>query len=192
MFVAHLPAGYLLTRRIAPRPSRRLLALGLVASVLPDLDLFRFYLVDHRHVPHHAYWTHQPFWWALLAIVAFGVPWLRSSSHRVLGLKIFFTNVFAHLVLDTVAGRVRWLAPFSDRYFALFHVPVRHGWWVSNFLLHWTFLPELAITAWAGCDLAREALGAPSRRSAVADALSARRPIDSASARAAVGAACAP
>jgi hypothetical protein len=42
MFIGHLPAGYLATRlllrgRDLPRPAgRRLMALGLAASVLPD------------------------------------------------------------------------------------------------------------------------------------------------------------
>ncbi len=45
MFVAHLPAGYTLTRRLIGRTpnggsSRRsLLALGLVSAVLPEFDL---------------------------------------------------------------------------------------------------------------------------------------------------------
>tara|TARA_R110000868_G_scaffold10226_12_gene50135 strand:+ start:655 stop:852 length:198 start_codon:yes stop_codon:yes gene_type:complete len=63
MFIAHLPAGYLLTSAIQTRArnqSLSLLATGLVASVLPDADLLWFYLFDNRQHVHHAYITHTP------------------------------------------------------------------------------------------------------------------------------------
>lgn len=149
MFIAHAPAGYLLTRKLARHPSAGLLMLGLVASVLPDLDLVRFYVIDHRRVLHHAYWTHEPFWWALLGLAWLVFASLRGSRRLILAGHVFFANVLGHLVLDSVAGRIRWLAPFSERSFALVSVPARLPWWVSNFLFHWTFLLEVAITAWA-------------------------------------------
>lgn len=156
MFVAHLPAGYLLTRRIARRPSAWQWAVGLGASVLPDLDLVRFYLFDHRRVPHHAYGTHEPLWWALVAIPSFGAAWLQRSREGALMVAVFFGNVFGHLALDTVVGRIRWLAPFSERSFAFVTVPAVHGWWVWSFVLHWTFLVEVVITACAIRELARD------------------------------------
>jgi inner membrane protein len=156
MFVAHVPAGYLLTRRIAPRASTRLLVLGLVASVLPDFDLIWFYLVDHGRVLHHAYWTHQPFWWALLAIAWLGAAWLRGSRAWALAGAVLFGSVFVHLLLDTVAGGIHWLARFSDRNVVLFTVRARYDWWVWNFVLSWTFLIEVAITAWAARELVTE------------------------------------
>lgn len=59
MFITHLPAGYLATRSILRRhpvtePLRsRLLALGMAASVPPDLDLLWFVMahVPARHEP---------------------------------------------------------------------------------------------------------------------------------------------
>jgi inner membrane protein len=147
MFVAHLPAGYLITSHLEPSASRRLLALGLAASVLPDVDLVRFYLVDHGRVPHHAYFTHVPLFWAVLAVPWFIVAFGQRSRDALIGGVVFFANVFGHLALDTVAGGIRWLAPFSDRSFALVTVPARYGWWVTSFALHWTILVELAIVA---------------------------------------------
>jgi inner membrane protein len=154
VFVAHLPAGYLLTRRIERHYSRSgLLGLGLAASALPDIDVLRFYLLDRRQVHHHAYWTHVPFWWLLLGLLWFAVVRLRGSRRGLAAGVVIFGNVFLHLGLDTVAGDVRWLVPFSTRAFALFSVPARHTWWVSNFLLHWTFLVEIGITTWAICEM---------------------------------------
>ena len=56
MFVAHIPAGYLLTRYLSRGHADRkaLILTGLVASVLPDTDLLWFYLVDNRQTAHHA------------------------------------------------------------------------------------------------------------------------------------------
>jgi inner membrane protein len=168
MFIAHFPAGYLLTRRIVPHRSPRLLALGLTASVLPDLDLVRFYAIDQRRVLHHAYWTHQPLWWALLALLWFAAARLLRSHAWVLPGVVLFGNVFAHLVLDTVVGHIPWLAPFSEGSFALVSVPAGHAWWVSNFLLHWTFLLEIAITAWAAWEILRPVLAVSRERTASA------------------------
>jgi len=66
MFIAHLPAGYLLSRSLlaclpleqrVPLARRKLLAAGLIGSVLPDIDLIYFYLLADRLVGHHVYWT---------------------------------------------------------------------------------------------------------------------------------------
>lgn len=128
---------------------------ALAASVLPDADLFWFYLVDHRRVQHHEYWTHIPFWWATITttwylgalVMRRGMPGVRSA--------VFFGNVFLHLGLDTVAGGVPWLAPLSRHVFAVVEVPAVHRWWVWNFLLHWTFAVEGLLVACALVELAR-------------------------------------
>ena len=45
---------------------------------------------------------------------------------------------------------VWWFAPFIDKPFALASVPaVYHPWWL-NFILHWSFMLEVAILIWAG------------------------------------------
>jgi inner membrane protein len=156
VFIAHLPAGYLATRYILsrrPRPApvaRRLIVLGMIASVLPDLDLLWFYFVDHRRQVHHAYLPHLPLAWiALFAAVAL-VPWIRgASSSAWLVMLIVSANILLHQVLDTTAGGIRWLWPFSDAEFAMSHVRARYGPWYLNFVLHWTFALEVAILATA-------------------------------------------
>ncbi len=161
MFLAHIPAGYLLTKRIETRWRRSgLMPLGLAASVLPDLDLICFYLVDHRRVLHHEYWTHVPFWWATIAAtwyLGFAVMTRRTAGARS---AVFFGNIFLHLLLDTIVGRVAWLAPFSRRAFDLVTVPASHHWWVWNFVLHWTFALEILVGAWAVADAVWRPVGA--------------------------------
>ncbi|HLE41058.1 MAG TPA: metal-dependent hydrolase [Nitrospirota bacterium] len=154
MFIAHLPAGYLWTRYLLRRRFatdvrsllyRKLMALGLAGSLLPDVDMLYFYFIDNRQHLHHGYWTHIPLYWlalfgmSLLAGRLLDKPSLRPAA------AVLFSNVFIHLGLDTVVGKVRWFAPFSGRDFVLFEVPAQHGWWVWNFMFHWTILLELAI-----------------------------------------------
>ncbi|HEX8674123.1 MAG TPA: metal-dependent hydrolase [Longimicrobium sp.] len=150
MFIGHLPAGYLATTpllgRSAPRERRRLLLLGLAASVLPDLDLFYFYFVDERRHVHHAYLPHLPLAWvAALGVAAVVLGILRVPRTAWLALAIVGINVLLHLVLDTVAGGIRWLWPFSDVELALTTVRARYDPWVLNFVLHWTFALEMAL-----------------------------------------------
>lgn len=152
MFIGHLPAGYLATHSIllrhpAPAPCRRrLLALGMAASVLPDLDLLWFYLVDQRRHVHHAYLPHLPLFWLAVFAAAALILRLRGAGRSAwLATAIIGANILLHLVLDTIAGGVRWLWPFSRAELVLAHVPARYGAWVLNFVLHWTFALELAL-----------------------------------------------
>ncbi len=117
----------------------------LVASVLPDIDLLWFYFVDHRQSPHHTYWTHIPsFWLALgaLAILAALILRRRSLLPYIFAVTL---GALIHLVLDTVAGGIYWLYPLSVSELRWVDVPAAHGWWVANFILHWSFAFELAL-----------------------------------------------
>jgi inner membrane protein len=159
MFLAHLPAGYLMARRLAPRldhdprRARRLAALCITAAVLPDIDLLYFYLVDGRQTPHHDYWTHIPAFWllaaaavvALIRVARAKVPWSPVAA--------LLAGVFLHLALDTVTGGVAWLYPYDTARIALIDVPARFDGWVWNFVLHWSFLIELAVLAWAAREI---------------------------------------
>ena len=61
MFIVHLPAGYLTTKVLLshtklPLSHRRtVVAVGLVGSIFPDLDLIYFYLLDNQKHLHHQY-----------------------------------------------------------------------------------------------------------------------------------------
>ena len=69
MLIAHLPAGYLVTKaliRVLPSDNsidtKHLLVFGLAFSVIPDLDLFYFYFVDSS-AHHHKLFPHLPIFW---------------------------------------------------------------------------------------------------------------------------------
>ena len=152
MFIAHLPAGYLATRlllrgREVPRTMRRrLMTLGMAASVLPDLDLLWFYLVDERRQVHHAYLPHKPFaWLAALAVAAGVMRMMRAPRSAWMALAVLAVNVMLHIVLDTTAGGIRWLWPWNEAEFAMSQPAARYRPWVLNFVLHWTFALEMAL-----------------------------------------------
>lgn len=149
MLIAHLPAGYLLTTALVPRGSgRKALWIGLLASVALDLDLLYFYLIDGGRHPHHGYWTHYPFTWLCVLLGALAlVPLLRRFTPFRWFLLLILPNILLHLLLDSLVGDVRWLAPFSDRGFSLLEVPAVHDFWLYNFVFHWTFLFEVAIAS---------------------------------------------
>ena len=86
MFIAHLPAGYMLTTATQSRTgstSRAILLTGLLASILPDFDLPYHFLLDPQ-TQHHQYFTH----WASFWIPACGLLWfvLRTLRVREAGL----------------------------------------------------------------------------------------------------------
>lgn len=155
MLIAHLPAGYLLARRIAPRLAsgpadlRRLMAVGLVGSVFPDIDLAYFYLADGRQTLHHDYWTHIPAFWPAAMLATAGLLWLARMRVPWREYLVFLDGVSVHLGLDTPVGGILWGWPVSLDRFLLIEIPTRFDWWVWSFILHWSFLAELAIVAWA-------------------------------------------
>jgi inner membrane protein len=168
MLAAHLPAGYLLTRallacvpagRLDPGEPRRLLAAGLLASVLPDFDLAYHVLIDPG-TPHRAYWTHTPLFWLVLALAAWALARWRRRPQWTRFTAIVLANVLLHLALDSISGPVRWLHPFSPEYFRLIHVARGPHGWLWAHLTHWTMLLEAGITLAA----AALALGFPLRR----------------------------
>jgi len=156
MFIAHLPAGYLLTTSLQRRfKTGKLLWLGLLASVLPDLDLLYFFLIDGRRTLHHDYWIHRPFFWLILLGAAWLASFLVKKDWFKPALIIFFANIFLHLVLDTFVAGISWLYPLTTQSFNLVEVPARYGFWVWNFVFHWSFAVEMFLVGWAAARLYR-------------------------------------
>lgn len=60
-----------------------------------------------------------------------------------------------HLLLDTIVGDIWWLYPYVDTPFALFVVPSLYRPWWLNFVLHWSFMVEVAVTAAPCCESSR-------------------------------------
>lgn len=145
MFLAHLPAGYLLAKTIRARVpgARAVMAAALLGSITPDLDLLYFYTLDARQHHHHSYWTHYPAVWLALMLAAWGISHLKRWRAEGVWLFIFSGSGLLHILLDGIVGDIPLFAPWSMRFYALAEVPARmHPWWL-NFLMHWSFLLEL-------------------------------------------------
>ena len=152
MFLAHLPAGYIVSKFLLTKfnsgPSRKkyLLFLGLLGSVFPDLDMLYFYLIDNRQHGHHSYWSHIPVYWICLLGICYVIAAIIKSRFFAKAATIFVTCILLHLLLDSFAGGgIKWLHPFSDSYLSIFSIPSRQGYWLWNYFLHWTALVELTI-----------------------------------------------
>ncbi|MFT3735184.1 MAG: hypothetical protein QM776_09185 [Rhodocyclaceae bacterium] len=69
---------------------------------------------------------------------------LRRRSAAAILVFIFCLNGFAHLLLDSVVGDIRWLAPWSQQPYFLFEVTPRYAIWWLNYVMHWFFFFEMA------------------------------------------------
>jgi len=155
MLIAHIPSGYvfssMLVERVRnlPATAAAVITSGVVGALAPDFDMAYFYLADHHQTHHHKYFTHWHIVW--LFLLAASVVWLRlsQSSKAPFLCLVFCCGCMLHLVFDSFVGDIWWLAPFIDRPFALFIVPAVFDPWWLNFILHWSFVAELAICMWA-------------------------------------------
>jgi len=119
----------------------------LLGGILPDVDMLYFYLIDHRQHFHHTYWTHLPFCWAMVVLlvwIAYWRNWVSQIFFTTLSVVVF--NVFLHLALDSIAGGILWLWPFSNKSYSLVDVPSLYSHWILNFVFHWTFVLEILLT----------------------------------------------
>ncbi len=145
MFIAHVPAGYLLSRALpAARRDRIVARAAVVGSVFPDVDLLWAYGVKLGRVHHHTLPTHIPAVWLVVGAAALVLARAAAPRH-VRVVAAFLAGGGLHLMLDTFVGDVMWAWPLSDRFVHVVTVPATHRLWLLSFALHWTFLVEIGI-----------------------------------------------
>lgn len=147
MFIAHLPAGYLLGQGFNRLRLKGVVAAAMLGSIFPDLDLFYFYLVDGKQHHHHSYWIHYPLPWVVLFIASLVWLYFRRQSAWAILSTVFNAGVLLHLALDCVSGDIMLFAPFSKTFYSVVTIKAVYQPWWLNFFLHWTFLAELLIIA---------------------------------------------
>jgi len=156
MLTAHLPSGYILgailekdLEKDNDRPAHTawILSAAIIGAMIPDLDMFYFHFVSLGRVHHHMFVSHWPLAWLALGLPTIAMTQLRGSARWRNGAIAFFAGVFLHLLLDSIAAPVFWLMPFAPGRLELTVVPASQSHWILSYLLHWTFLVELAIWA---------------------------------------------
>ena len=132
MFIGHLPAGYLVFRTVH---RRSLLWAGCLGAVAPDLDMLAFHFWHERAFHHHEYLTHRPLFWAAVLVLALCLK--HMALPRVMAwVAVFACGAILHCGLDTIAGSIGWLWPFSDAATTLVMIPPTYEHWVYSFLFH--------------------------------------------------------
>jgi len=151
MFIAHMPAGYLLVTSISSKlnldqtTAKWVLVLSLLGSVLPDFDLLYFYLIDERQHSHHTYWSHMPAFWIIAFCSLSFLSYLLKSKFVLIASSALFFGTILHLILDTMAGGIYWFYPLTNTSYTMVSIQPKYNCWVLNFILHWTFAIEIAI-----------------------------------------------
>ncbi len=80
--------------------------IGLVSSVLPDVDLLHLYTLNRQQHLHHSYITHWPsFWITLIGLVAL-LGWGHRQRWVVVSCLVTICNLLLHLVLDSILMRM--------------------------------------------------------------------------------------
>ncbi len=85
--------------------------MGILGAVAPDFDVFYFFFKDDILYHTHRFYSHYPIVWFSLFLMA--VAWMRLDNYnsKTPSLAVIFTlNGFVHLILDTIGGKIYWLA----------------------------------------------------------------------------------
>lgn len=147
MLIAHISTGYIVAKAFKQKKKSVIIS-SLVFSVWPDLGLVYFYLFD-RSIIHRHFFPHLPVVMVLAFLITLPLYYMKFFAKMRIYYVLFFVNWLLHLVLDTFTERIFWLYPLSNHGFQLIEIPAVYSHWVISFVLHWSFVVELAIVALA-------------------------------------------
>lgn len=153
MLTAHVPAGYAVSKLAVsmgwiPKSCaspRTVIGVGVVAALLPDLDMLYFLTIDQRQHLHHSYWTHIPLFWVTVCCGAVAACFFLRRRQMIPLVVLAGVNLLLHCFLDTIVAGILWHKPFSHRYTVFAEVPNAYPYTALNFILHWTFALEILI-----------------------------------------------
>ena len=140
--------------------TKRLLAAGMIASILPDADVLAFYFhIGYYHPFRHPQFSHSIFFAVLIGLL--GLAAARGfGSTRVVAFLFLFVSTVSHGLLDALTNGglgIAFFAPFDHtRYFLPWQVievsPIAasrflsaRGWAVIQSELLWVWLPALTL-----------------------------------------------
>jgi len=144
MLIAHIPAGYIISKPFNKDKKLSITLSSMIFSILPDLGLIYFYFFDST-ISHRTFFPHLPIVMLIAFMITFPFYHLKFFEKFRIYYWLFFANWFIHLVLDTITERIFWMYPFSEHGFMLIEIPAVYDHWITSFVLHWSFALEIAI-----------------------------------------------
>jgi|SRR5581483_6112124 len=166
----HFAGGYLLTKTVlyawhlslTPHQYDVAMAVGLICSNAPDLDLFYFFKKRNSALlaedeSHRDLASHAPIIWLIIGALVY----LSSSTDYGRAIAVaLVAGSWSHFILDSIEYGIMWLWPFHKKRFALRQVkqkePVEKNIWKFYWRLlwevyvhNWTFWLEITLVATA-------------------------------------------
>lgn len=159
MIFAHAPAGFLAAFLTKPfwkkkygvyskRTTALFLFLGALGGLVPDIDLFFYYLHDASS-SHRDMLTHKPVLYLGFGLIAFGCAALLRRPRWCIGISAFTLGALSHMLTDTVTAQIQLLYPLSQTYFGVAdfgNAFIIENSLFLNFLMEGTFF-VVALTA---------------------------------------------
>lgn len=126
MIFAHGPLGFTLSWLTKPlwrtTPTKRyafwMYVVGYIGGIIPDIDLFYYYLVD-ASASHREMITHTPFLYLVIYLVLGTVFLSLKKKKAFLGLTIFTLGTISHLLTDGIVSQIRYLYPISNEFYGI-------------------------------------------------------------------------
>ena len=181
----HLAGGYIATTALLAvfHPdfsivqTNILLIIGTLAGELPDIDLLKLYVDNkpndkktngkHTTDNHHSYITHAPFFWLIISLIIVACGFIAHSIFTQYIGWLIISGTWTHFIFDSIEFDVRWLWPFSNKYYSLIkrehtkNITARPGTFLNyiqfitqEYVKSITFWLEIIVTITALCILA--------------------------------------
>jgi membrane-bound metal-dependent hydrolase YbcI (DUF457 family) len=125
LWLGHIALGYLASKLVisllgiplSPNQADSLILIGMMAAILPDIDLVPFFLRHksfkiQKDKSHRKVWSHAPLLWAFLIII---VASFLKSQFALMSVLVFLIGSLSHFLADSIEYGVFWLWPFSKK-----------------------------------------------------------------------------
>jgi hypothetical protein len=155
----HFAAGYLVAEAVihiaqpnlTTSQTTQFLFLGGFFGFVPDLDMFYAFFkagsftVPGNKINHRKYFPHTPILWLIAGLAIYFL--VESPFLKYTGLLVWL-GAWSHFVLDSFKVGIRWLYPFTSRFFALENPGEKETNNTKGFFKHWmSFIKYYATSA---------------------------------------------
>ncbi len=146
----HIAAGYLVAKAfihfvqpaISQTQMRWLIVAGMFFAFAPDLDMFYGFwkMKAFRHTNdtfnHRTFITHTPLPWLVAGVMVMLIG--QTIFWRCFGALIWLGS-WSHFLFDSSDTGIRWLYPFSQKFYALKNPGIGEANHTKGFFNHWWY-----------------------------------------------------